>query len=57
MPSPSYYIESEDFTAHCKSFGGGSRNKGKHNPKKGSPQGKYNSKHIRISLEKTSNGK
>jgi hypothetical protein len=49
MPSPSYYIESEDFTAQSKSLGGGGRG---HKKDKHKPDGKYNSKHIRIALEK-----
>jgi hypothetical protein len=53
MPSPSQYLEADNFTAQSKgSGGGGGRNKGKNKPKKGSPDGKYNSKHIRIALEK-----
>ena len=58
MTKPNYYIEAEDFTAQSKGSGGAgaSRNKGKNKPKKGSPDGKYNSKHIRIAIEKKKQG-
>lgn len=59
MTKPDYYIEADDFTAQSKGSGGGgggSRNKGKNKPKKGAPDGKYNSKHIRIALEKKKQG-
>ena len=57
MTKPNYYIEADDFTAQSKgSGGGGGRNKGKNKPKKGAPDGKYNSKHVRIALEKKKPG-
>lgn len=58
MPKPNYYIEADDFTAGSKgSGGGGGRNKGKNKQKTGPPDGKYSSKHIRISLDKQKGNK
>ena len=49
-----YYDNYDDFTAQSKgtNSGSGGRNKGKTNGKSYNPDGKYSSKHIRISLEK-----
>ena len=52
MQKPSYYIDSEDFKANSKASKGGKSNK-----KKGSSDGKYTSKHVRISLEKKTSTK
>jgi hypothetical protein len=51
-----YYNDYDDFSAQSKgnSGGNGSSNKGQTKEKSSNPDGKYSSKHIRISLEKKS---